>query len=649
MKSKIIISLFLCIPLIGVQAQVHLYKESVIVVDMTNNAQSNETYRDAEPNIAVDPKNTNHIVATAFTRNPTGAMDLAPIYISTDRGMNWSIENEVPSTDGRVYDISVAFSNESHTLYTGVLKAGLNSLMTFRDADPFNGNTMVLAHDLSGPNRDQPYPEAISRDDSGVQKDNVYVGFNDLSLTKSASCDKSNDARTAAAPAGFSANPIEVRNTLGQDGPPVRFAASPGGVIYGAFVAWTSETYDNGIVLSFKSDIVVVRDDNFGLGASPFTALKDPSDNKAGRFVVHNVTTNFSRSSPYLGKQRGALGISIGVNPSNSAQVWLAWLDSTTIGGKVCLHVRRSTDSGSTWSSHDLLTVNNAINPSVAVTGNGVCGVLYQRLNGSTWETHIQRSSGGSSWSDLILSTFDNGNIDVPTPNPLGDYTDMVAVGTNFYGVFSALNTPDSANFPQRVSYHRNANFKTHQLRNVSNTANVNPSIDPFFFRIYPTLVKLNFCQLHPDICRLILANRRIIRFPPYPCFTCPWPCLVCSPFEISIGDIYKLTYGGKRPETVLDRPYFHLLLEGYDPKNFDLKIVTPEGYPVTQELNRTEKGYCISFLPSERYFSSKEGLHGLKLIATPKNAKAAKEGVSIGYQLKASDYRFKQFIKMKQ
>jgi hypothetical protein len=648
MKTKIIFSLFLCLLITRIQAQIFHLVERIVVVNMTNNDQSNEIYRDAEPNIAVDPVNTSHIVATAFTYNPTGATDLAPIYISEDRGLNWAINNKVPSTDGRVYDISVAFSDRNHTLYAGILKTGLTSLMTYRDANPFNTSTMVLAHDLSGANRDQPYPEAISRNDGGVLKDNVYVGFNDLSLSKSASCDKSNDARTAPAPAGFSANPIEVRNTCGQDGPPVRFTAHSSGVIYGAFVAWTSKTYDDGTVRSFRSDIVVVRDDNFGLGTSPFTALKDPSDSMAGRFVVKDVTTNFC-SSAYLGKQRGALGISVGVNPANSADVWIAWLDSVTIGGKVCLHVRRSTTSGKKWSNSDLLTVNNAINPSIAVNSNGVCAVLYQRLNGTTWETHVQRSSNGTSWSDLILSTFDNGNANIPTANPLGDYTDMVAVGSTFYGVFSALNIPDNANFPHGVIYLRNADFTTHQLRNLANTANITPSIDPFFFKIIPGWVVLNFCDLHPDICKLIKVDKKIIRFPPYPCLTCQWPCLNCPPFEVPIEEIYKITFEGKKPGTVLDRPYFHLLLEGYNPEDFELAIVTPEGDPVAQELNRTEKGYSISFLPSGKYFSSETGLHGLKLIATPKNAKAAKEGISIGYQLKAADYRFKQFILMNQ
>src|SRR6185295_6010746 len=56
------------------------------------------------------------------------------------------------------------------------------------------------------------------------------------------------------------------------------------------------------------------------------------------------------------------------------------------------------------------------------------------------------------------------------------------SVGRNFFGVFSANNTPDSANFPAATpTYQRSVNFTTHQLLNSAGGA-VPVSIDPFFF-----------------------------------------------------------------------------------------------------------------------------------------------------------------------
>ena len=59
-------------------------------------------------------------------------------------------------------------------------------------------------------------------------------------------------------------------------------------------------------------------------------------------------------------------------------------------------------------------------------------------------------------------------------------------MGKNFYGIFSASNLPIKANFPNGIIYQRNANFATGALLDVDNTSPVNPSIDPFFFKVSP-------------------------------------------------------------------------------------------------------------------------------------------------------------------
>ncbi len=61
-----------------------------------------------------------------------------------------------------------------------------------------------------------------------------------------------------------------------------------------------------------------------------------------------------------------------------------------------------------------------------------------------------------------------------------------MAVGNDFYGIFSANNTPDKANFPGGVGYQRNSNFTTRTLLGVNGVTPVNVSIDPFFFKATP-------------------------------------------------------------------------------------------------------------------------------------------------------------------
>jgi hypothetical protein len=90
----------------------------------------------------------------------------------------------------------------------------------------------------------------------------------------------------------------------------------------------------------------------------------------------------------------------------------------------------------------------------------------------------------GSSWNAIVLAKVP-ATIPAKVFDPyLGVYDHLMAVGKNFYGVFSANNTPKKSNFPSGVKYQRNANFTTGTLLDVDNVTPVHPSIDPFFFKV---------------------------------------------------------------------------------------------------------------------------------------------------------------------
>ncbi len=93
-------------------------------------------------------------------------------------------------------------------------------------------------------------------------------------------------------------------------------------------------------------------------------------------------------------------------------------------------------------------------------------------------------TNGGTTWNDFILSNA-RSNTPARAFGPyIGDYTGLTAAGKDFFGVFSANNTPNNANFPQGVTYQRNANFATNTLLNGAGTTAVSVSIDPFFFHV---------------------------------------------------------------------------------------------------------------------------------------------------------------------
>jgi hypothetical protein len=457
----------------------------VTVVNMVPRSLSRETNQDSEPHLSVNPANPLQVEGTAFTPDPMGG-PLAPIYVSTDGGNTWSLNAIIPSGAGNssTHDITLAFASAGGNLYGGILRHPTINFETLRAAAFATPTPMQIL--TSRPNDDQPFTHAITN----AGKDRVYIGNNDFqAVPKSATVDLSVNA-SASAPT-FKSIRIEARNTAGQDGPQVRPVAHPDGTAYAAFYGWRSQTGSfPGNTLIVTTDVAVVRDDHGGTGANPFQDLKDPGDGLIGRLVVKGVQTPFRQTGgTATGQQRigGTLSVAVDLRPHQSGTVYLAWGDKQPQSDFV-LHVRRSTDRGVTWSPGDLLTLANATNAALAINSQGVVGLLYQQLTGSgagsRWKTHFRRTSDGVNWNDLILADTP-ATFPIKTFDPyLGDYDHLVAVGSTFYGIFSANNTPNLTNFPNGVKYQRNANFATHTLLALDGTTPVAVSIDPFFFKV---------------------------------------------------------------------------------------------------------------------------------------------------------------------
>lgn len=613
-----------------------LFRERVRVVDMIPNNRSLETNQDSEPNIAVDPQNPNHIVGSAFTPNPVGAVATAPIFVSRDGGLTWDLRNTVPSNNGNTGDISLAFASQDSALYTGILRGGFGGatqtrMQLLRTTDAFGTSVMTVL--VSRDTCDQPFPTAITTG-SGVSKvDRVYYASNDLGTSKTprtATIDQSQNARTAAPPAGVAPVRIERRTPLAQDMPPVRVAVHGGGVTYAAYYQRKAAS---GSIRT--CDVIVVRDDNFGTSTPAYAALTDPSDGTAGKIVASNIALPFSGNNPWLGQNRGAAGLSIAVNPNNSNDVWIAFCDSVS---RVTIHVRRSSDGGANWSG-DLLTVNSAMIPALAINSSSVVAVLYQKLNGTTWETHVQRSSTGTTWSDMILATFTDNNPAFSFHPYLGDYCDMVSVGRSFYGVFSSGNIPDSANFPEGIVYQRNTNFTTHQLRNAANTANVAASIDPFFFSITPGRL-INICDIAPVLCKPLILEPGIIKIRCLLNEQCVFPVLIP---EICTKVI---NCPGCEDGMALCPPFFHFYLDDFDPAVWQVEIQDPRGNAVRQELRRTREGVVISFRPSKELYSRKDGIGPYKIAFAPVSEKGDGREYTFKPRLEVSDYPYEQHLK---
>jgi hypothetical protein len=465
----------------------------VTVINMIPKAQSGETNQDSEPNLAVDPANPARIVGSAFTPS-TGfcPANLAPVFASTDGGSTWVLSCIVPSDAAGTgtSDITVRFASSSGTLYAGILRRPgaflLNVLRTNAILGPIAMTVLANRRPV-----DQPYVQATTIGG----RDRVYVGDNSCCPPspggRTATIDQSLDAGIPA-PA-FTTPALDVRATAGQDGPPIRPALHPDGTVYAAFYHWTARTGNFSPNATITADVVVVRDDAGGAGPTPFSALVDSGDGLAGVRVVQGRTVPWANTAQANFGQERFVGsnLSLAVDPRRSATVYLAWADRADTGAYT-LHVRRSLDRGVTWSN-DLRTIPNATNPALAINSDGTVGFLYQQVvrivTGAAvvrrWVTHLERTDDAfTTVQDLVLA-----NVPADTPAPaflpyIGDYVHLLAVGRDFYGIFSANNTPDTANFPNGVTYHRNANFVTRTLLGPDNQTPVNVSIDPFFFKV---------------------------------------------------------------------------------------------------------------------------------------------------------------------
>ena len=462
----------------------------ITVVNMIPKALSGETNQDSEPNLAVNPNNTMQIVGTAFTPSPSGGT-LAPIYVSSDGGQTWALNAIVPGASSfPTFDITMKFGGTSNVLYGGIIRADNTNPAILRTSNYLSPTPMTVlltrAPSSSGAIDDQPWVQATTATAVAGTPDRVYVGSNDqLTSPKSAHIDQSLSAATAAAPAGFTAAGVTIASRSaagGQDGPSVRPTIHSSGRIYAAYFNWTN--FSSASIVT--TDVVVCRDDNWGSGGSPYAALVDAGDHLAGVRVATGVKIPWENNH-FLGQERVGSHLSIAVDPTNSSIVYLAWADFPAGAAPYTIHLRKSTDAGVTWSA-DLRAIANGISPALAVNSKGHVGFLYQTLttSGTRWETHIEVSTDGfaSAPTPSVLANVPS-NAPVSTFLPyLGDYIYLMAVGTTFFGIFSANNTPDNANFPNGVKYQRNANFATHQLLNVDNTSPVPISIDPFFFTV---------------------------------------------------------------------------------------------------------------------------------------------------------------------
>ncbi len=449
----------------------------ITVVNIIPKLSSAETNQDSEANLAVNPANPLEMVATTFTPSPSASPTNSPVFYSNDGGQTWALKDLIAGTP--VLDQTMRFATTSGFLYGGVLwGSGVYALMNFdilRTNDFSGATTMTVLANRT--NDDQPFIEAATVPSGpGAGQDRIYVGSNNHAPGNIPSII---DISLNAGAAAVTTSTITLENrSASRDWPQTRTAIHPNGTIYAVYYSDISPTWD----------VVVARDDNWGNSAPPFQALID-TDTKPGIRLSTTVNLPSLPSGLYIGQERVNGDLAIAVDPNNSAVVYVCWGDFQ--GGTYTVYVVKSTNSGANWSA-PIRTIDNATNTALAVNSKGRLGFLYQLVTGPSsnqkWQTTLELTTDDfASITSYVLANTPAGSPGKAYDPYLGDYLSMSAVDQSFYGIFTANNTPNFANFPNGVTYQRNADFTTKTLLDLSNNP-VSVSIDPFVFKVVPAV-----------------------------------------------------------------------------------------------------------------------------------------------------------------
>ena len=478
-------------PLAGTLLLVLPAGAQVTIVNMVPRSSSDEANQDSEPSLTVHPTNPDLMFASAFT--PNGQNPYAVVYMSSDGGRSWEKRAIVPSSaqNHRSGTGDITLQLTENALYAGILrntddmvpnKASL-LLNAVRTTD-LTGRTPMQVMDSKYPT-DQPHMRGYTvptGPDAGF--DRLYLGINDLSKEGTGY----NTSTVFVSAAGSLGNGMLTESGIDpvvdfrRNGPPVRTAHHPDGTVYATYFHWDSYFGNRAMV-----DVVIVRDDHGGLGATPFQGLKG----SAGVRIRSNLSV-LTSAGPSMGSGRLVNSdLSVAVDPRDSSIVYVAFAAGSSVPD-YGIGVFLSNDSGLTWAQlgNDRL---RAKAPALAVNATGEVGLLYQELrphhSQMRWRTRFEVMQVDTKTRQLTgththtLGAFPEQGAPAIQFSPyLGDYVGALAVGKDFRGVFSTSNDP--AHMRQGVVMQRNWLPATQKLLGVNNVTVIAPSIDPYYFEL---------------------------------------------------------------------------------------------------------------------------------------------------------------------
>jgi PEP-CTERM motif len=516
------------------------------IVDLMPHTSSDDILAQTEPNISL-----NKLPAAANSQILVGTFDgddftKNPYFLSTNRGQTFSISNTYTHGD------TTADYSPTGTAYAGFL-VNDGSQIDVRSSPGPNGGG-AFANNLgsqaqigpaavagTSPDPDQPWVRATRT----LGLDDIYVAYNDVAAAGGKTATLHYNGIDGANP-WRDVTLDHVGNALG-DSPSVRVAVAPGSSkVYGAFQRYTGNiagTDDR------SADIVVVRDDAPVAGVRAFTSITNAdgrTNNEAkiatGARVPYTKNNSAQTGTTLGGLQKLRSNLSIAVDPKHDNIAYLAY--DQVIGGNPTIQVFKTTNSGDTWDnvgSNRFNTFGPTAMPALAVNDDGRVGLLYYSIgntNANTLGVYFSRSDdqfATATTTTLATMSIAPGSVmrnavtyggnDAAKTNPydIGDFIDLEAAGSDFYGSFIASNRlrPDDfqTSFGDANSiFNRNYQYTvgdptTFTLMNNAFDAPVAFSLDPFLFTTASAVAEpATLALLSVGLAGLGLLRKRVSR-----------------------------------------------------------------------------------------------------------------------------------------
>ncbi|MBO0885277.1 MAG: hypothetical protein J2P17_34095, partial [Mycobacterium sp.] len=402
----------------------------------------------------MNPNNTQQIVVLSFTSNWAGGTSNAVLFLTQDGGGTWTRNATIPpppgiaaaflnncpcdqtpgyGRDGRLYGTFLVDNFASSPTVNVV--TGSTSNPSLASSWNWNGNPAQLTNSAHQGNADQPWL-VVNRNPTTATQDDAYVAYDDFN--------GSPDARVAVS---RGANPVNITvdNKAGTESPlatnpGLRLATDPrNGTVFALYQQSSGATQPKNVTYKLNRSTD---------GGATWT-LNGSTD---------GLTVDSVRSDQAPGFKFGGVNALLGgvdhaaVDPGNGDVYVVYGVDNGAGGNK--LQLRRLTDNGSgglnvgAANSVTSATADAAL-PSIAVASDGTIGILYDTFDGMSsgtpsfpqFSAHLARSTNqGTSFTDEVLLTFlspANNNTSNARQRVLGDYQQLTAVGTTFFGVFS--------------------------------------------------------------------------------------------------------------------------------------------------------------------------------------------------------------------